>query len=343
VKAVVIGDIHVSTEYFISQVKLLPWKYPVEIKGFDWYPQSKEEFQKVTNGIEKNGPENIPIPDGLMNELRDADAVFTHFCPVNKDMIEQAEKLKLIGTCRGGIEHISELASKKDIPVVNVIRNAEPVADFTLALILAETRNIARGHEEIKAGRWTKQFANTQHIDILRNLTVGVIGFGHIGKLVVQKLVSLGVNVLVHDAYYDQTLLDQNSEQVRHVSFKELLEKSDVVSIHVRMEPDAPPLINAEAIAQMKKTAVLVNTSRAYAVDEKALVNALENNLISGAALDVYWEEPLASDHPLLGLKNVTLTPHIAGDTALAIGHSPKLLVEKLIQMKDDFKYLFIR
>ena len=328
---VVIGDIHVLADYYAEQISQLPWLRKPEIKKYHWYPETKEAFQEAAQKIEKTGPETSQIPSGLLADCADAQAIFTHFCPVNRAMIRGARHLQLIGTCRGGVEHISPEAKARGIPVISVVRNAEPVADFTLGLLLAEYRNIARGHHALRASQWQKGYPNSGYLGNLRDLTVGVIGFGAIGQLVARKLRALGMRVLVHDPYVSPQQRKEIDGLAWACSLTDLLQESDVVTLHVRSAQGQPPILDRQAFEQMKPGAFLINTSRAYAVEEVALIEALTNKQIAGAALDVFWEEPIPLDHPLLSLDNVTLTPHIAGDTPQAISKSPKLLVEKIV------------
>lgn len=342
-KAIVIGDIHVDTSFFAEQVRQLPWKEPVEIVQLNWYPETKESFQEIAQTIEKNGPEGQVIPDNLLEEARDADAIFTHFCPLPKAVIDHADQLKLIATCRGGIEHVSEQATSRNIPVVNVIRNAEPVADFTLGLILAETRNIARSHHDIRMGNWHKNFSNSHATGLLRDLTVGVIGFGHIGRLVATKLINLGVSVMVYDPHVSEDEILAENLLIEPSSLEQIYKEADVLSIHLRFDKDQAPLIDRRAFQQMKTTSILVNTSRSYAIDEQALIEALTTDRIGGAALDVFWTEPIPLRHPLLELENVTLTAHLAGDTVQAVPKSPVLLMEKLRTIHECQSFSFLK
>ena len=333
-KILVIGDIHVDVDYYAKQVERIDWGEETEVLKYQWFPKDKKEFQEVALEIEKNGAENIPYPEEIDLEIETADAIFTHFCPVNTKLIESAPKLKIIACCRGGLEHISPLAAKKGIKVINVIRNAEPVADFTLGLILSELRNISRSYSLMKQGLWEKSFKNSEYTTCISSLKVGLIGFGAIGQFVAKQLVSLGADVLVNDSFLaEKDILEKNND-VQVVSLDELLRESDVISVHVRFEKGQPPIINHESFKKMKKNCIFVNTSRAYAVDKEALIEALENEVISGAALDVFWDEPIEKDDPLLKLDNVTLTPHLAGDTAQAIPQSPKMLIDRIIERK---------
>jgi len=264
----------------------------------------------------------------VMNE---ADYLLTHIAPVSKAMIEKADKLKLIGTCRGGLEHIAtDALAQKGIKLVHVIRNAEPVADFTLGLIYAETRNIARGHRDVMAGKWTKAFPNDPYKTTLANLKVGLIGLGYIGKLVVKRLNALGVEVIAYDPYVDKEKIAKEGLKIEFMGLKEVFSSADVISLHMRVTPETTNMISHELLGLMKPSAYLINTARPAVLDKEALLLALQEKRIAGAALDVIWNEPIAQDDPLLQLDNITITPHIAGDTIDAIPRSPYLLKDVL-------------
>jgi len=240
-----------------------------------------------------------------------------------------------------GCEHVDvRAATERGILVFNVQgRNAGAVSDFTIGLILAECRNIARSTCGIMRGVWRKEFQNGGDIPEFTERTVGLIGFGWVGKLVCRKLSGFEVNVLVHDPYVKDDVL--SAAGARPAGLRTLLKESDFVCIHARLTPENRGLIGAEELSLMKPTAYLINTARAGLVDEEALVETLRKGAIAGAGLDVFHHEPIAPDHPLLTLDNVTLTSHLAGTTREALSRSPVLLVEDIIKYlageKSDF------
>ena len=166
-KLIIVGDALVSSAALIDAASQIDFpgknNSALEIKTFEWFSDlEKEQFQEKILLIEKNGPECVDIPDGIIEAMLDADFLLVHIAPVSKKMLESSTRLKLIGTCRGGLEHIAlDSVKEKNITLVHVIRNAEPVADFTVSLMYAETRNIARAHHEIKNGKWRKSFLTT--------------------------------------------------------------------------------------------------------------------------------------------------------------------------------------
>jgi D-3-phosphoglycerate dehydrogenase len=338
-KIVVVGDTLVSSEYMEEQAKRLFPGRNKEIIKFDWEVTTKNEFQKIIFDLEKNGPQARKLSLDIIKELETTDVFLGHFAPLSKEILDKARHLKLIGTCRGGVEHIDiDAATKRNIPVIHVVRNAEPVAEFTISLILNECRNIARSHEAIKKGQWLKTFPNSGFATVLLEQKVGLLGLGAIGKLVAKKLNKLGVAVIAHDPYIAKEQLEQEGISVELVSIRELFQAADVVSLHIRLSDKTEKLINMDLLSLMKPSAYLINTARAGILDEEAIIKALQERKIAGAALDVFWQEPIPIDHPLLKLENVTLTSHIAGDTIDAIPKAPKLLVNEIIEFLNHEK-----
>lgn len=331
-KLIIVGDALVSSATLIDAARGINFpgvqSSELEIESFEWFSTlEKEQFQEKILQIEKHGPESVPLPDGIIEAMQDADFLLVHIAPVSKAMLEAAPKLTLIGTCRGGLEHIAlDSVKAKGITLIHVVRNAEPVADFTLSLMYAETRNIARAHHAIKSGTWRKSFSNDAFKTVLTNHTVGLIGLGYIGKLVARRLNSLGVNVIAHDPFIDASALTKEGIQVQLCSLDEVISRADILSLHMRLTPETEGMINQDVFNKMKPGSYLINTARAGVVCKADLIDALQRKRIAGAALDVSWSEPIDANDPLLALDNITLTPHIAGDTIDAIPKAPYLL-----------------
>ena len=206
--------------------------------------------------------------------------------------------------------------------------------------MFAEARNIARSHSSIKQGVWQKNFANSDFTPEIMGKTLGLVGFGYIGKLVAQKLSGYNLKVLVYDPYFsEEALAECNAVKVTK---EELFSQSDFISIHARYTESTKGLIGKDEIALMKPTAILINTARAGLIDEEALFVALKNKKIGGAAMDVHSTEPLENGSRWLELDNVTLTSHIAGTTAEALSNSPYLLVRDINKLLAGEKPQFI-
>lgn len=337
-KIVIVGDIIVSPELMKDAAEKIHTKDQKIFKTFMWETKDREDFQRKALNIEKNGPEAEDIPNGLTVEIEDADILLVHFCPVPKKLIEKAEHLKLIGTCRGGMEHIDvAAATAAGIPVIHCIRNAEATSDFAIGLMIAETRNIARGFYSIKENQWKTEYVNSTYTTTLNEMTLGIIGLGHIGKLVAKKAIGLGMKVIAYDPYVDQKDLDEvQLAVILKQDEKDVFRNSNVISLHLRATPETKNSINKSLISLMKPNAYLINTSRAQVLNKKDLLDALQKKTIGGAGLDVFWDEPIHEDDPLLDLENVTLTPHLAGNVVDALPKSPKLLVNNINEYFDS-------
>ena len=330
-KIVVIGDIVVSCDLLVEAAKSLVEGEGHQIQAIEWHTESRQDFQHRAQNIEKNGPTAEKVPAEAYEAVKDADILLTHFCPIPEDLIEVGKNLKLIGTCRGGMEHVDvAAATKRNIPVIHCIRNAEATSDFAVGLMFAETRNIARAHAAMKAGQWRKEYVNNGYTTSMCEMTVGVVGLGHIGKLVAKKCAGIGMKVIAYDPFVTQAAVDEIGLPVTMVEQKELFKTADIVTLHLRVTPETKNSINKDLIGLMKPTAYLINTSRAGVLDKDALVEALQNKTIGGAALDVFWEEPIPAGDPLLELDNLTMTPHNAGNVVDALPKSPLLLAKTI-------------
>jgi D-3-phosphoglycerate dehydrogenase len=280
--------------------------------------------------IENDGPEWVEPDEEVMQKISDAELVLTHFAGISSNMIDAAQRLKFIGVMRSGIENVNvPSATAKGVIVSNCPgRVAEPVADFTVALILVEARNIIRDSLNYTRGQWPafdpKDSVNTA----LKNHIAGLIGFGMIGHKVAARLKPFGVKVLVYDPFVSKEMAE--AAGVELVSLEELLMRSDYVSMHARLSEETKNLMGEKEFGLMKPTAIFINTARAGLVDEVALVNALQQKKIRSAALDVYLNEPLPHDHPFLSLPNVTLTPHHAGATTDNQSNSLDIMLEEV-------------
>jgi len=302
----------------------------VEIEVRHWAHASLIDLQQANLAIEKGGPDAVPLPEDLTASLADFEILVVQFAPVSRTFIESARRLKVIAVLRGGTENVDvPCATQRGIAVLNTPgRMARAVAECTVGLILAEIRNLARAHARLVHRQWDRSFPNSDDIPELYRRTVGLVGYGAVGQLVGKFLEGFGCRLLAFDPYFRG---DPAPAQMTDLT--RLLQESDVVSLHARLSPDTHHVIGARELALMKPTAVLVNTARSGLVDEAALVQALSERRLMGAALDVFDREPLPSDHPFLRLDNVTLTPHLAGSTRDAFRNSPVLMAGHLARM----------
>lgn len=332
-KIVVVGDPFVPAASLVKAAQQLELSGTVEITAFDWCPnQSREEFRQTIKVIEHEGPNGFELPEGLIAALKDAEILLVHIAPVSKEMLKAATRLELIGTCRGGLEHIDLVEWEKhaNIQLLHVIRNAEPVADFTIGMMYSVVRNIASSYKEVKSGNWPQHFPNDPYKTSFSNMTVGLIGLGHIGKLVVKKLNGLGISVIAYDAFADEKMLQDAGYQLKLTDIETVFRQADVVSLHLRVVPETIKLIDQKLLRLMKTSAYLINTARPDILNKADFCEALAEKRIAGAGIDVVWEEPIQKADPLLDLDNLIITSHIAGDTIDAIERSPELLVQEM-------------
>lgn len=274
--------------------------------------------------VESEVPEGFRIAflseqtqEALTREIADADYLLAGGrLKVTREVLEHAGALRMIQRSGVGLDALDlDAIREKGIPLyVNQGVNAESVAEHTLLLILASLRRLPEIDRNTKNGIWKKQEQGVRTAE-LKGKTVGVVGMGHIARILVELLQPFHVRIL----YYNRSRADASFERqygLQYVELSELLGRSDLVTLHCALTEQTRNLIRAETLAQMKPGAILVNTARGLLVDCGALAEALRSGRLSFAALDVHTEEPIPADYPLLELDNVILTPHIAGVTA---------------------------
>jgi len=335
-----IGDVMIPGKNIATAAKELKINHlNIEIKDWetDW-----DKLQDRRLVIEKQGPAAEPVVSQILNANKNTEMLLVLFCPVSKDAIDTLPNLKLIGASRAGLENIDvKHATEKGIIVHNLKgRNAHAVSDFTIGLILGEARNIARSYHAVKNGIWRKNFVNSNMVPELQGKTIGLIGFGYIGQLVAQKLSGFKVNILVSDPYVSDEVLQKY--HAKKVTTEDLLKSADFVSLHARASKETKNMIGERELSLMKNTAYLINTARAGLIKEDALYYILKEKKIAGAALDVFWQEPIGENNRWLELDNVTLTTHIAGTTKEALTKSPYLLVEDINKLLENKEPEFI-
>lgn len=233
---------------------------------------------------------------------------------VDAGVLEALPEVRIVASARGVPSNVDlAAATARGVPVLHTpARNAASVADFTIGLVLAQCRSLARGQDHLRRRGWLVggelpylHFRGPE----LAGRTMGLVGYGAVGREVARRAAGgFGMRVLVNDPY-----VAEPEPPAEAVALERLLAESDVVSLHCPLTPETTGMIGERQLGLLRREAVLVNTARAAVVDEAALVAALAEGRMAGAALDVFWTEPLPPDHPLLGMDNVTLTPHLAG------------------------------
>ncbi|MBE6795244.1 MAG: 3-phosphoglycerate dehydrogenase [Ruminococcaceae bacterium] len=329
-KCVAIGDNFITTDMMKKGIESYQYLSFDSIEYFFFGLHSRHEMRHIVKVIETGGFETLDLPEGLLEAVEDADVIMCHLCPITKTVLERAKKLKLILCNRGGHENIDVAAcTERNIAVLlNPSHNANAVAEFTVGLILNETRNITRSNIAINNGEWREKYPNTAtQIHEMCDMTIGLIGFGSVAKLVYQKLKAFNCRFLISDPFgnYD----DINKNIAKFVPLEQLLANSDVVSLHARLSRKSI-LLGEEEFKKMKNTAYFINTARSYMVDYDALASALKSGEIMGAAIDVFDVEPVTKENnPLVGLDNCTLTNHRGGDTINSYSDSPAMMMKE--------------
>lgn len=259
--------------------------------------------------------EFVGRPETVIALAANAEIVVSHMPPLTRAVLDQLPRLRVIGCTRTEAVNINvAAATERGIPIMIAPgRNARAVAEFCVGLIIAETRNLARGHAALAQGVWRSDLYRYDRAPReLRGQTVGLIGFGHIGSLMPGLLRPFGVRVLAYDPYVpDEVFAEKGAERVREMDA--LLAESDIVSLHARVTPETRGFIGERQFRLMKRSAYFINTARGPLVDYDALYRALADCHLAGAGLETFAQEPPPPDWPLLRLPNVTLTPHIAG------------------------------
>ncbi|MCD6458259.1 MAG: D-glycerate dehydrogenase [Thermoproteales archaeon] len=277
----------------------------------EWPPSREEVLEKIKD------------KDGLLCLLTDK---------IDAEVMDAAPNLKVISTYSVGYDHIDiEAATKRGIYVTHtpgVLTDA--VAEFTVGLLLAVTRRVLEADRTIRANEWNKPW-NPFFLTgpELKGKTLGIIGFGRIGVAVAKKVQGFEMNIIYYDVYRKEDV--ERELGVKYVDLETLLKTSDFVSLHVPLMKETYHMISEKELKMMKPTAYLINTARGAVVDTDALIKALEEGWIAGAALDVFEQEPLPPNHPLTKFKNVVLAPHIASATIEARQRMAKLAANNLV------------
>ena len=292
--------------------------------------------QPMQHGYAVSGMDGLKEYMGSAEEVvaltGDAEILVTHLAPLSASIMQRLPKLKLVAVSRGGPVNIDMQAARtQGITVVNTPgRNASAVAEFTIGAILAETRNITRGHDALRKGIYR---GDLYRADVagreLSEMTVGVVGYGEVGRRVVKYLKAFGCRILVADPYV-QLSADDLHDGVVHCALEQVLEQSDVITLHPRVTDETRGMMSLENLRKMKADATLVNTARGPLLDYDALYQVMSEGHLRGAMLETFAIEPVPADWPLLQLPNITLTPHIAGASVKTVRHAAGLAAEEV-------------
>lgn len=249
--------------------------------------------------------------DEVMRVTKNAVAVLVNYAPIGRDVIQQMTRCKIIARYGAGYDNIDIREAKaRGIYVTNIPGGStDEVADHTMAVMLSMLRKIPQARELTRRDIWDA--TRVMPLPRVRGLRLGLVGLGRIARAVAQRASSFGMRVMAFDPCVDDSVFQ--STQVANVSLEDLLSMANVVSIHAPLNKTTRHLIGRDELRRMKPDAYLINTSRGSVIDEQALIEALENNRIAGAALDVLETEPPSATNHLLSLENTIVTCHCAG------------------------------
>ncbi len=276
----------------------------------DWVGQHIKSAEIVCSGDVSE--------ENLSRLVNDADGILymqAKSYPITRKIIESGEKLRFIQSAGVGYERIDlKAATDNGVVVMNMpVGTTVSVAEHTIALILGCAKNLVKAHENTVKGGWRILGLGVE----LWKKTLGIIGFGRIGREVVKRMKAFEMDILVYDPYVGKEDIEKMGG--KKVDLQTLLKESDIVSIHSPLTKETEDLIGEAELGLMKSTAILINTARGELVDEEALFKALSERRISYAGVDVFRQEPVEADNPLLTLENVVLTPHMAVQTLDAV------------------------
>ncbi len=287
--------------------------------------------------MDAEGKLQIKQGEGLVDYLNE-NKIDIFICEpevLRKDVLEKLTTLKII-ICAKGTEFFIDIdvATEKNIIVAYTPgRNANSVAEFTIGLILALTRDIIQNHNLVQIKKWPILSAFNERGIELNRRTIGIIGLGAIGYRVGTILKTFGMNILVFDPYVQGDRL--KVLEAKQVDLDTLLKQSDVVTVHALLTEETQGMLTKEKLSLMKPTAYFINTSRGKIVDEDGLIELLTEKKIRGAALDTYIREPLKRNSGLIGLQNVITTSHIGGSSADVPYYSSKMAYEEVLRYLD--------
>ena len=279
--------------------------------------------------IKRNNTGRPYRKEEMLKLIRDVDGIIIGIDELSAEIIEETNELKVISKYGIGLDNIDiNMATNKKIVVTNTpTANVDAVADLTFGLILSLARRVPEADRKTKSGKWGKIIGKS-----VWKKTIGIIGLGKIGRQVVKRAKGFEMNILVFDISKDKKFAQKYG--IKYVNLEKLLRKSDYITTHIPLNDTTQNMISYEELEKIKESAFLINTSRGGIVDEEALYNALRNNKLRGAALDVYKNEPL-QETPLKELENVIMTPHIGAYTEEAIENMGTQAAQNLIDVLE--------
>ncbi len=276
---------------------------PISDEGLKIFYKNNIDVIDATDTIIDENYEHIPTAEGW---------VIRSGTTLDASIINKADKLVVIGRAGVGIDNIDiSAATRKGVVVMNTPdANTISAAEHTMALLLSLSRNVSYGHQSILSGKWDRhKFIGSE----LRAKTLGIVGLGKIGREVMQRALGFNMKILGFDPFIKEDML--RLDEVGLCDLDELIEQSDFITVHIPLTNDTKNLFDLKILSKMKKDARIINVARGGIINESDLAKALIEGVIGGAALDVFENEPIDSNNPLLNAPNLILTPHLGGST----------------------------
>lgn len=293
------------------------------------------KLAKDTKFVDANNSD----PNNYLEEMQDADGLIVRIAKCDKNVILNSPNLKVIGRTGVGYDSVDvKTATELGIPVVITPgANSLSVAEHTLAFILSLSKNLVHQDKECRKGNWEVR-SSGDYFEV-NGKTIGIIGLGAIGKYLSKMCQSLGMKVIRYDPFISDKLIEYGDNCT---NYKDLLKKSDFVSIHVPLTEDTKNMISLNDLKLMKKNSFIINASRGGLINEDDLIYALDNDIIKGAALDVFAEEPLDTNSKLVKNEKVILTPHSAAQTKEAVERMAKMCIRGCIAILNGKKWPYV-
>ncbi len=334
-QAAVIGDLFVRPAILAETLR----KHLTPLVGELSITECEQQYPVEPNISDAELREFVGTEADVLSAAADAEMLVCHMPRLTRTVISQLPRLRVLACTRTEPVNVNVPAcTERHIPVIYAPgRNSRAVAEFTVGLIIAELRDIGRGHAALSQGVWRAElYLHDNAPRELNGQTVGLIGFGNIGRMLPGYLRPFGMRVLAYDPYVDDEVFVRcGAERVQNMD--DLLAQSDIVSLHARVTPETRGFIAEHQFRTMKPGAVFINTARGPMVDYDALYRALKDGHLGGAGLETFAMEPPPPDWPLLRLPNVTLTPHIAGCSQESVRYAAEMVSADLVRwMKGE-------
>jgi len=305
-------------------VRCVSLKFKIFVTARSYGVNSPEVFERLKKIGEVVRAQNPPLKAELLSQIiHEYDAIVAGLDEYTAPVLEKAEKLKILARHGVGVDNV-DMKKATELGIIVTYTpsaNAISVAEHTFALILSLVKKIVQLDESVKTGEWAraKELGSELHGKFL-----GIIGLGKIGSTVAQLAKAFGMTVIVYDPYVKEEYAERLG--VKLLTLENLLQISDIVSIHAPYTNETHHIIGARELSMMKKEAYIINTARGGLIDEKALIAALRNKVIAGAALDVFENEPPPPNYELLKMDNVIVTPHSAAHTRESVSRMTEMV-----------------